>query len=150
MNKFLVIIILILPIVLGCKDNTKGSEPNESQTKTKSLTQQTIYFGGDIITMDGKVLELAEAVVAQNEEIVFVGSLTEAKAEFPDATEHNLNEVSAWHTASGASPTPCARARRRSAATRGAGWPTRRGDGARARRRTGSSPGQSCRATPAG
>ncbi|WP_045474630.1 amidohydrolase [Winogradskyella sp. PG-2] len=90
MNKFLVIIILILSIVLGCKENTKSSEPDESQTKTKLSTQQTIYFGGDIITMDGKVLELAEAVVAQNDEIVYVGSLAEAKTEFPKATEHNL------------------------------------------------------------
>ena len=40
--------------------------------------------------MDGNELELAEAVVAQNEEIVYVGSLAEAKKEFPEAIEHNL------------------------------------------------------------
>ena len=90
MNKYSITVILILFTLLGCKENPTGSKSSEPPVNKKSSIKQTVYFGGDIITMDGKELELAEAVVAQNDEIVFVGSLTEAKAEFPNATEHNL------------------------------------------------------------
>ena len=90
MNNYSITVILILFTLLGCKENATGSESSDSPVDKKSSVKQTVYFGGDIITMDGEALDLAEAVVAQNEEIVYVGSLAEAKAEFPDATEHNL------------------------------------------------------------
>ncbi len=90
MNKYSITLILILFSLMGCKENAKVSEPLDVPIKKKSSLKQTIYFGGDIITMDGDELELAEAVVSQNEEIVYVGPLSEAKLEFPEATEHNL------------------------------------------------------------
>ena len=40
--------------------------------------------------MDGESLELAEAVVTQNDEIVYVGNLSKAKSTFPKAKDHNL------------------------------------------------------------
>ncbi|MBK8442142.1 MAG: amidohydrolase [Sphingobacteriales bacterium] len=46
----------------------------------KSFSQQkaTIYYNGDIVTMEGKMPEYAEAVVAKNGKIVYVGKKAEA------------------------------------------------------------------------
>jgi hypothetical protein len=74
--------------ILGCKNSETKTTNNGSSNKVKSTS--VMYMGGDIITMDGKSLDLAEAVVTQYDEIVFVGPLSEAKESFPDATEHNL------------------------------------------------------------
>lgn len=43
-----------------------------------STSNQTIYYGGDILTMDGDTPTYAEAVVQQDGEIIFVGSKEEA------------------------------------------------------------------------
>ena len=90
MTKDLIPFILILCLSLGCKQNTKDLESSEPSVKKTSSLQQTIYFGGDIITMDGSSLELAEAVVAQNDEIVFVGAKADALKQFPEAEQHDL------------------------------------------------------------
>ena len=90
MTKYLIPFILILCLSLGCKQNTKDIESSEPSVKKSSSLQQTIYFGGDIITMDGSSLELAEAVVAQNDEIVFVGAKADALEQFPEAKQHDL------------------------------------------------------------
>jgi predicted amidohydrolase YtcJ len=47
---------------------------------TKSYSQQnpTMYYNGDIITMEGKKPVYAEAVVAQNGKIIYVGKKTKA------------------------------------------------------------------------
>jgi hypothetical protein len=65
------------------------SEPKKENIKDydKGLVS---YFGGDIITMEGKKLETAEAVVTNFNEIVFVGSKKEADMQFPNAKPHNL------------------------------------------------------------
>jgi hypothetical protein len=74
--------------IFGCRNSETKTTNNGSSNKVKSTS--VMYMGGDIITMDGKSLDLAEAVVTQYDEIVFVGPLSEAKESFPDATEHNL------------------------------------------------------------
>ncbi|PQJ19939.1 amidohydrolase [Tenacibaculum sp. SG-28] len=56
----------------------------------KTDAKIVVYFNGDIITMDGEKLETAEAVVTENDEIVFVGSLAKAKTNFPNAKKHDL------------------------------------------------------------
>ena len=43
---------------------------------------QTIYYGGDIVTMDGDKPEYVEAVVEKNGRIVFVGRKADAFAQF--------------------------------------------------------------------
>ena len=51
---------------------------------------QTLYYGGDIITMEGDKPEYAEAVVQENGKIVFVGSKAEAEKKYANAEQHNL------------------------------------------------------------
>ena len=46
----------------------------------------TLYTGGDIITMRGPQPEMAEALAVKNGKIVFVGPLAEAKAHVGPAT----------------------------------------------------------------
>ena len=43
---------------------------------------QTIYYGGDIVTMDGDKPVYVEAVVEKNGKIVFVGKKTEASSKY--------------------------------------------------------------------
>ncbi|NRB82884.1 MAG: amidohydrolase [Winogradskyella sp.] len=91
LKKLNTIVILIALITLSCKNEKPNTNQNKPLVKAAANSlKQTVFYGGDIITMDGNELELAEAVVAQNEEIVYVGSLAEAKKEFPEAIEHNL------------------------------------------------------------
>jgi len=45
---------------------------------------QTIYYGGDIVTMDGATPAYVEAVVEQDGKIVFVGDKKEAFAQYED------------------------------------------------------------------
>ena len=75
-------------LIIGCKNN--DSKTADTTLLDKPVSSTVLYMGGDIITMDGKTLEMAEAVVTQYDEIVYVGSLAEAQEGFPDATEHNL------------------------------------------------------------
>ncbi|MCK5807849.1 amidohydrolase family protein [bacterium] len=64
-----------------------------SCSKTKQInTTQTIYFGGDIITMEGNKPEYVEAVVREKGTIVFVGSKAEAKKQYPTASHYNLKK----------------------------------------------------------
>ena len=51
---------------------------------------QTLYFDGDIITMEGEKPQYVESVVTKKGKIVFVGKLTEAKKEFKDAIQKDL------------------------------------------------------------
>jgi len=63
-------LILVATLLTSCKQNQEKDIANLS----------TIYSGGDIITMQGDVPQYAEALVEKNGEILFVGSLTDAKA----------------------------------------------------------------------
>jgi predicted amidohydrolase YtcJ len=47
----------------------------------------TIYFGGDIVTMEGNVAVYAEAIAVKNGKILFVGTKSEAEKFHGDATE---------------------------------------------------------------
>jgi predicted amidohydrolase YtcJ len=49
-----------------------------------------LYFGGDVITMEGDRPIYAQAVVEQYGRIAFVGSLPEARARFAGAVPHDL------------------------------------------------------------
>ena len=51
---------------------------------------QTLYFNGDILTMDGAAPTYAQAVVEDRGLIAFVGSRAGAEAAFPDATRRDL------------------------------------------------------------
>ena len=63
-------LILVATLLISCKQSQEKDTANPS----------IIYSGGDIITMQGDVPQYAEALVEKNGEILFVGSLTDAKA----------------------------------------------------------------------
>lgn len=71
--RFLPIFLIIITI-LSC------------QTKEK----ETLYFGGRILTMDGKSPAYIEAVVEKDGKTVFTGEKKEALKKYPDANRVNL------------------------------------------------------------
>jgi predicted amidohydrolase YtcJ len=50
----------------------------------------TLYYGGDILTMEGDTPHYAEAVVVQGGRIAFVGAKAEAEERFADAKRVDL------------------------------------------------------------
>jgi predicted amidohydrolase YtcJ len=52
---------------------------------------QILYFGGDILTMQGAAPNYVEAIVTNAHSIIFTGRLSESKELFPSAREVNLN-----------------------------------------------------------
>ena len=75
--------ILLASIVtlLFCSTTTMAAVNNPSQT---------IFYGGDIITMEGDKAEYAEAVVQENGKIVFVGTKDAALKKYKTAGKHDL------------------------------------------------------------
>ncbi|ARV10579.1 metal-dependent hydrolase [Winogradskyella sp. PC-19] len=74
-------------LIIGCKMNNSNKD---NQVETNPKISSVLYMGGDIVTMDGNSLEMAEAIVTQDDEIVFVGALAGAEKEFPNSKKHNL------------------------------------------------------------
>ncbi|MCK5815983.1 MAG: amidohydrolase family protein, partial [Flavobacteriaceae bacterium] len=83
MKKILILTVLIL--CFSCKTEQTKSNQNNSKEVT-----QTIYFGGDIITMEGDNVNYTEAVVQENGKIVFVGTKKEADKKFNNTTPYDL------------------------------------------------------------
>ncbi len=71
-NNITTLLFGILMILIGCNQNLVHS------SETLADSNLTIYYGGDIITMNGQQLEYAEAVVQSGDKIVFVGNKEEA------------------------------------------------------------------------
>ena len=77
--------ILILLSILGL------AGCNSTHTNVPSAQADSIYYGGDIITMEGDSATYAEAIAVKNGKIVFVGSKTDAEKLKGDSTSmHNL------------------------------------------------------------
>ena len=72
---------------LACKKESIQKIDLKNYTKTNI----ELFYGGDIITMDGNSLEYAEAVVQENGTIVFVGNKKEAFNKYPYATRADLS-----------------------------------------------------------
>ena len=77
MTTRIVTFVCIILAILGC--DTKTDKQN-----------QTLYYGGAILTMEGNKPEYAESVIEQDGKIVFVGSKTEALKNYKDATPIDL------------------------------------------------------------
>jgi len=60
---------------------------NES---SKIAENQTLYYGGDIVTMSGNEPNYVESIVTNADSIIFTGHLSEAKRLFPSAKKLNL------------------------------------------------------------
>ncbi len=63
-------LILGITLLISCKQ----------EQKNESINPTIIYGGGDIITMQGDSPEYTEALVVRGNEILFVGSLKDAKS----------------------------------------------------------------------
>ncbi len=73
------ILVLFVTLLFSCNNATK-----------ESSKEQTVYFGGDIITMEGDKPEYVEAVVRDKDKIVFVGSKAEAEKQYANAEQYDL------------------------------------------------------------
>lgn len=85
MKKYLTIIGCIF-LLFSCKN-----KPSTKAIAEPYQLQQTIFFNGDILTMQGKEPTYAEAVVQREGKIIFVGSKAEAFKQFEGkAAQYNL------------------------------------------------------------
>ena len=73
------------PLILFCAFLLTACK-NETNWDLKYIT----YSGGDIVTMDGPMLQYAEAVVTDGEDIIFVGSLALANQKYPESKHYLL------------------------------------------------------------
>lgn len=81
-NNFYSLIYSILILFTTSCSEFKNSEQRNDQL---------LYFGGDILTMQGDMPKYVEAIVTNADSIVFTGSFSESKELFPSATKVNLN-----------------------------------------------------------
>lgn len=72
--------ILSLGLLLSCNSESKKNKTNK----------YSLYYGGDIVTMEGAEGSSVEAVVTEGSKIVFTGDLKTAKEKFEPAKEINL------------------------------------------------------------
>ena len=85
--KHFIVLFFIATLIFSCKTEDKKQEAVAEPYKL----QQTIYYGGDILTMEGAEPAYAEALVQREGKIVFVGSKAEAMEKFGGkATEVDL------------------------------------------------------------
>ena len=82
MKKRYQFLILSAILISGCKEAEKKPNPVESQA--------TVYYGGDIITMEGDAPQYAEAVVEQDGKIAFIGTKDAAQRAYARAKEVDL------------------------------------------------------------
>ena len=79
------ILALLATLLFSCNNSNKTNKNVSNVDST-----QTIYFGGDIITMEGNNPEYVEAVVRENDKIVFVGKKENAEKQYPNAEHYDL------------------------------------------------------------
>ncbi len=83
MKTKITILALFVTLLFSCNNATKESSKEVNK-------EQTIYFGGDIITMEGEKAEYAAAVVRDKDKIVFVGKKDAAEKQYPSAEQYDL------------------------------------------------------------
>ena len=81
--KVMFFLVLLLWAFFCCK-NQGNNNPDLSSSAT-------LYYNGDIITMEGNELQYAEAVVEQDGRIVFVGDQQSAREAFAGANPLDLH-----------------------------------------------------------
>ena len=60
----------------GSVNQNRGSETDSAGVTIK--TNSTVYYNGDIITMEGDTTQYAEALVERDEKMLYAGSKDEA------------------------------------------------------------------------
>lgn len=84
MKKFIYLFIL-LGLSFSCKDTGKKSETNNTNAAAQ------LYYNGDILTMDSEEPAYAEALVAEEGKIIFVGDKAKAEEKYAEAEKIDLN-----------------------------------------------------------
>ncbi len=79
MKSRIAFIIVVLSTAASCSNPTK-----------EDTTHQRLYYGGDIITMQGETATYVEALVSDGSNIVFTGTLSDGKKQYPRAQERPL------------------------------------------------------------
>ncbi|RUA07003.1 MAG: amidohydrolase [Flavobacteriia bacterium] len=79
--------LLILSVFILTLFACNNAEKNSNQQINKN---QSLYYGGDIITMEGDAPQYVEAVVRDKDKIVFVGSKAEAEKKYGNAERYDL------------------------------------------------------------
>ena len=79
MKQFLTFL-LLLTLLSAC-----------SSESSKIVKHQILYYGGDIITMNGDEPNYMESMVSNGDSIAFIGNLSEAEKLFPNAKKSNLD-----------------------------------------------------------
>ncbi len=82
MKKFALLVFWTF-FMVGCKPDDKKEDVNPGIHQLK----QTMYYGGDILTMEGDEPTYAEALVQREGKIVFVGSKADALKRFEGKAE---------------------------------------------------------------
>ena len=86
--------LLSLFILAACinKTNNKTREDNSFATKSGSTTTSatTMYYGGDILTMEGEQPNYAEVLVTENGKIVYTSSKADAESKYGGAAKVDL------------------------------------------------------------
>ncbi len=85
-NMKTIILALFTTLLFSCNNANK----TDSNKSTSVNSTETIYYGGDIITMEGNAAAYVEAVVRENDKIVFVGTNADALKQYPNAAQYDL------------------------------------------------------------
>ncbi|WP_274474559.1 amidohydrolase [Mangrovimonas aestuarii] len=90
MKNVIVFVFVISLLLISC--NSKSKKGDVEAVAEPYQLQQTIFYNGDIITMEGDEPQYVEAVVQREGKIIFVGSKDEALKQFEGkAKKHDLN-----------------------------------------------------------
>ncbi|WP_227526404.1 amidohydrolase [Psychrobacter sp. Marseille-P5312] len=76
--------------MIGCAANLTADNQDSTVAVQAATSQATIYYNGNIITMEGDQPQLAQALVTQNGKIAYVGSLKHAQDNYKNAATVDL------------------------------------------------------------
>jgi predicted amidohydrolase YtcJ len=85
-SKILILVTIMGLFTTSCNDTQK----NENNSEPSVDESATIYYNGDIITMEGETPIYVKAVVSKDGKIAYVGTLEEAESQFKNAIQHDL------------------------------------------------------------
>ncbi|MGP5631273.1 MULTISPECIES: amidohydrolase [Psychrobacter] len=76
--------------MIGCAANLTADNQDSTVAVQAATSQATIYYNGNIITMEGDQPQLAQALVTQNGKIAYVGRLKHAQNNYKNAATVDL------------------------------------------------------------
>ena len=82
--------LLLLAMTSVCITSCNDTQKSKNNADISTDIPATIYYNGDIITMEGEAPSYVNAVVSDNGKIAYVGNLEEAESQFNNAIRHDL------------------------------------------------------------